>query len=286
MRRVIFCIMLSLGLSYFVITEAQAHEPEELPAPSPQATAPSLLEKLDPIYPEAARQAGIGGVVGLELTVGADGAVGQARVVRPAGFGLDEAALAAARRFRFRPATQGGRAIASVVLFDQQFVIRPHLTAEVSAEPAPADDAAPAVTRATAQEHASYESTVVSRGPTTAASSSTVRNLDFDLRPKTSPNDILRVVPGLLAVQHQGGGKADQLFLRGFDADHGTDVGVFIDGIPVNMPSHAHGQGFADLHWLIPEAIERIDVVKGPYDVRYGDFATAGAINLITRERF
>ena len=97
---------------------------------------------------------------------------------------------------------------------------------------------------------------------------------------------MLRVVPGLLAVQHQGGGKADQLFLRGFDADHGTDVGIFIDGMPVNMPSHAHGQGFADLHWLIPEAIERIDVVKGPYDVRYGDFSTAGAVNLVTREQF
>jgi outer membrane receptor protein involved in Fe transport len=94
------------------------------------------------------------------------------------------------------------------------------------------------------------------------------------------------VVPGLLAVQHQGGGKADQLFLRGFDADHGTDVGVFIDGVPVNLPSHAHGQGFADLHFLIPEALERIDVVKGPYDVRWGDFSTAGAVNLVTRERF
>jgi outer membrane receptor protein involved in Fe transport len=93
-------------------------------------------------------------------------------------------------------------------------------------------------------------------------------------------------VPGLLAVQHQGGGKADQLFLRGFDADHGTDVAVFVDGVPINLPSHAHGQGFTDLHWLIPEAVERIDVVKGPYDVRYGDFATAGAVNLYTRGQF
>ncbi len=94
------------------------------------------------------------------------------------------------------------------------------------------------------------------------------------------------MVPGLLAVQHQGGGKADQLFLRGFDADHGTDVGVFVDGVPVNLPSHAHGQGYADLHWIIPEAIERIDVAKGPYDVRWGDFSTAGAVNLVTRDHF
>ena len=73
---------------------------------------------------------------------------------------------------------------------------------------------------------------------------------------------------------------------RGFDADHGTDVGVFLDGVPINLPSHAHGQGYTDLHFLIPEAIERVDVVKGPYDARYGDFSTAGAINFETRKSF
>jgi outer membrane receptor protein involved in Fe transport len=87
-------------------------------------------------------------------------------------------------------------------------------------------------------------------------------------------------------AQHQGGGKADQLFLRGFDADHGTDVAIFIDDVPVNMPSHGHGQGFADLHFLIPEVIDRIDVSKGPYFPEYGDFDTAGAINLHTRRSF
>ena len=269
----------------FVSAASGAHEPDE---PTPQAVAPTLIDKAEPVYPEAARKAGIGGVVGLELTIGRDGSVRAVRVLRAAGFGLDEAAAAAARRFRFSPATQAGEAIEATVLFDQQFVIRPHLTAEVSAEPTAASAAneAPALPLMPGAKATAYESTVAARGPTSAASSSTIRNLDFDLRPKTSPNDILRVVPGLLAVQHQGGGKADQLFLRGFDADHGTDVGVFIDGIPVNMPSHTHGQGFADLHWLIPEAIERVDVVKGPYDVRYGDFSTAGAVNLVTRERF
>jgi outer membrane receptor protein involved in Fe transport len=179
------------------------------------------------------------------------------------------------------------------VLFDQNFVVRPKLSAEAAAEPPPTVDeeaaqpAQPPPTLPLPQvKGGNFETTVSDRGPTSAASASTVRNLDFDLRPKTSPNDVLRVVPGLLAVQHQGGGKADQLFLRGFDADHGTDVGVFVDGVPVNLPSHAHGQGFADLHWIIPEAIERIDVAKGPYDVRYGDFSTAGAVNLITRKEF
>ena len=221
------------------VTAARAHEPEEAPL-APSVTAPVLLERVEPIYPEAARRAGIGGSVGLEITVGENGAVSEARVVHAAGFGLDEAALEAARRMKFRPATRDGKPVASTVLFDQQFVIRPHLTAEVAAEPAPTEEA-PRPTPAPGTSVPAYESRVVARGPTTAASSSTICNLDFDLRPKTSPNDSLRVVPGLLAVQHQGGGKADQLFLRGFDADHGTDVGVFVDGVPVNMGSHAHG---------------------------------------------
>lgn len=262
------------------------------PLPQPGLTAPVLLERSEPVYPEATRKAGVGGTVGLELTVGVDGSVTEVKVLRPAGFGLDEAATAAAKQFKFRPATRSGQPIESTVLFDQLFTLKPRLTAETTGEAAPSapapepppPPAAPA--SASSAKKSVFETTVAGRGPTTAASSSTIRNLDFDLRPHTSPNDVLRVVPGLLAVQHQGGGKADQLFLRGFDADHGTDVGIFIDGIPINLPSHTHGQGFADLHWLIPEALDRIDVIKGPYDVRFGDFSTAGAVNLITRERF
>ncbi len=289
-RRASFALAVSVA-ALAAAPHAFAHEEDEKP-PAAGLTAPVLIDREEPVYPEAARQAGIGGVVGLELTIGPDGRVTDAKVLRAAGFGFDEAALAAARKFRFRPATQSGQPIASTVLFDQKFITRPHLSAEATAEPGPADETAaapppaPLPERADTAHPSAYQSTVVARGPTSAASSSTIRNLDFDLRPKTSPNDILRVVPGLLAVQHQGGGKADQLFLRGFDADHGTDVGIFVDGVPVNMPSHAHGQGYADLHWIIPEAIERIDVVKGPYDVRFGDFSTAGAVNLVTRDHF
>jgi outer membrane cobalamin receptor len=84
--------------------------------------------------------------------------------------------------------------------------------------------------------------------PVSTATEKTVRQKDLELRPTTTPSDILRLIPGLFIAQHQGGGKADQIFLRGFDADYGTDVAVFIDGIPVNFPSHGHGQGYADLH--------------------------------------
>lgn len=85
-----------------------------------------------------------------------------------------------------------------------------------------------------------------------------------------------------MVSQHAGGGKSDQYFIRGFDADHGTDIAVFADGVPVNMPSHAHGQGYADTHFLIPETIDTVDVHKGPYSARFGDFYTAGALELKT----
>jgi outer membrane receptor protein involved in Fe transport len=127
---------------------------------------------------------------------------------------------------------------------------------------------------------------VVGEQPVSTATETSVRQKDFELRPTTTPVDILTSsVPGLYTVQHQGGGKADEYFLRGFDADHGTDFAIFVDGIPVNLPNNAHGQGYADLHWLIPEIVDHIDVTKGPYFVQYGDFATAGAVNIITKRR-
>ena len=87
-------------------------------------------------------------------------------------------------------------------------------------------------------------------------------------------------------VQHSGGGKANQYFLRGFDADHGTDLALSIDGVPINMVSHAHGQGFADTNFIIPEVVERVEITKGPYFPNQGDFATAGAVNLVSRDDF
>lgn len=128
------------------------------------------------------------------------------------------------------------------------------------------------------------EVTVTEQRPTTAASSETIRARDYELRPHTTTQEILNNIPGLVVSQHQGGGKATQYFLRGFDADHGTDVAVFVDGLPVNLVSHAHGQGYADLNFLIPEIVQRIELSKGPYFVEYGDLANAGAVNIITKD--
>ncbi len=118
--------------------------------------------------------------------------------------------------------------------------------------------------------------------PVSAASSSYISQVDFINRPKNSAQDMLRLVPGLFIAQHAGGGKSEQIFIRGFDCDHGTDVATFVDGIPVNMPSHGHGQGYADLHFLIPEVVEGMSVFKGASSPLYGDFATAAAVNFKT----
>lgn len=120
--------------------------------------------------------------------------------------------------------------------------------------------------------------------PVSASSEQLIPGKDFELRPHGRPADVLRLIPGLIINQHQGGGKAEQYLLRGFDADHGTDVALFVDGVPVNLRSHAHGQGYADLHFLIPETIRAVDALKGPYFVEYGDFDTAGAVKFLTRD--
>ena len=107
--------------------------------------------------------------------------------------------------------------------------------------------------------------------------------IDIKTNPVNSSQDILTQIPGLFIGQHAGGGKAEQIFLRGFDIDHGTDIGITVDGLPVNMVSHAHGQGYADLHFVIPETVDNIDFGKGPYYADKGNFTTAGYVNFKTK---
>ncbi|UUF12838.1 MULTISPECIES: TonB-dependent receptor [Flavobacterium] len=111
----------------------------------------------------------------------------------------------------------------------------------------------------------------------------TISKIDLEIQPVSNSQDLLRKVPGLFIGQHEGGGKAEQIFLRGFDCDHGTDINVSVDGMPVNMVSHAHGQGYADLHFVIPETVDNIDFDKGSYFADKGDFTTAGYVGFNTK---
>ncbi len=110
-------------------------------------------------------------------------------------------------------------------------------------------------------------------------------NVDIKASPVKSSQEILRKIPGLIIGQHAGGGKAEQIFLRGFDIDHGTDIAIDVDGMPVNMVSHAHGQGYADMHFIIPETIENLDFGKGSYYADKGNFNTAGYVDIATKKK-
>jgi hypothetical protein len=109
-----------------------------------------------------------------------------------------------------------------------------------------------------------------------------ISETDIKMRGVSNSQEVLRIVPGLFIGQHQGGGKAEQIFLRGFDSDHGTDISLNVDGMPINMVSHAHGQGYADSHFIIPETIESTTFKKGPYDAEKGDLATTGFVDYHT----
>ena len=121
-------------------------------------------------------------------------------------------------------------------------------------------------------------------GTSDAASQGTVRGERLADLPLLRPGEVLETVPGLVVTQHSGDGKANQYFLRGYNLDHGTDFATFIDGVPANMPSNAHGQGYTDLNFLVPELVEKIDYRKGPYFAEDGDFASAGSAHIKYRD--
>ncbi len=130
-----------------------------------------------------------------------------------------------------------------------------------------------------------YHTEVSAFRPLTATSDRTVRSKDFMLLPRRTPADMLLMVPALHISQHSGSGKGHQIFLRGFDAEHGQDVALYLEGVPLNQSSHVHGIGYTDLHFLIPEVVQEMNVLKGPYDPRYGDYAVAGAIGFVLKDR-
>ncbi|MET0535211.1 MAG: TonB-dependent receptor [Steroidobacter sp.] len=119
-------------------------------------------------------------------------------------------------------------------------------------------------------------------GRVAAASEGAVGGADLSVRPLLRVAELLEVVPGMIAVQHSGSGKANQYFLRGFNLDHGTDFSNYLDDVPLNLRTHGHGQGYLDVNGLIPEAVERIDYRKGPYRADTGDFSMAGASYMTT----
>jgi hypothetical protein len=117
-------------------------------------------------------------------------------------------------------------------------------------------------------------------GIATSATQGTVGADEIQDRPILRSGEVLETVPGLIITQHAGGGKANQYFLRGFNLDHGTDFAIFIDGMPLNLPSHAHGEGYSDMNTVIPEFVQRVNFEKGPYYADVGNYGSAGSAHL------
>ena len=154
--------------------------------------------------------------------------------------------------------------------------------AAASAQTAVLADASATTTANTARVEITghYDNAV---GSSDAASQGTIRAELLKSRPALRPGEVLEFVPGMIVTQHSGDGKANQYFLRGFNLDHGTDFATSVNGMPVNLPSHGHGQGYTDLNFLLPELVQRIEYRKGPYFAKSSDFSSAGAADIVYR---
>ena len=117
-------------------------------------------------------------------------------------------------------------------------------------------------------------------GTANSAAEGFVGHTELEQRPILRPGELLETVPGVVISQHSGEGKANQYYLRGFNLDHGTDIGITVGGVPANMRTHAHGQGYSDINWIIPELVNYVNYRKGTYYADQGDFSTAGAANM------
>jgi TonB family protein len=243
-------------------------------------------------------------VVPVLLTVSAEGTVSEVEVEASVGPDFDEAAVEVARRWTFVPAIFEGKAVAAKIRAVVRFVGKPSPAASPTAEPAgtttplPAPHLAahsgagypPAIEASTQTSPASRlprraEASAIevevtgerSRPPRSA--SETTRTQDvIRAAPHRTGGDLLQVVPGVFITQHSGQGKAYQVFYRGFDAVHGQDLEFWVGGAPVNEVSNIHGQGYADLHFVMPEVVSKIQVLPGNYSPEQGDFAVAGTI--------
>ena len=160
-------------------------------------------------------------------------------------------------------------------------LLAPALACFAQATPAPPPPATAASAPAAQLERVDITGNYLNAvGTSDAASAGTVTSKLIESRPTLRPAEVLEFVPGVIVSQHSGDGKANQYYLRGFNLDHGTDFATFVDGMPVNMPTHAHGQGYSDLNWLIPELVDRLRYRKGPYAAEDGDFSSAGSARI------
>lgn len=269
---------------------AGSSEPAQAAPPEKNAPAavspPRLLSSVQAAYPPAALAARREAQVDLHVTVTADGIVAHVEVVNSAGEDFDGAAIAAARQWRFEPARRGDQAIASRIHVPFRFALPTTRPGRVpAASPA---EAPPQMDPDLAAAHAGETTIVVTvrgerelRTEERSSSDFTIGRELLAAAPRQDGADVLRSTPGLYVGRGEGLAVAPNYMLRGFDAEHGQDIELRVGGLPINMPSHIHGQGYSDLGFLIADTVGELRIKEGVHDPRQGDFAVAGSIDLM-----
>lgn len=254
--------------------------------PAITAVPPRIVEKVAPLFPGQGQLDHEVQVV-LAVPIDADGEVGDLTVVTSGGDALDSAAIAAVKQWVFSPATQDGVPVPSRIRVPIAFVPQP---------PPPAPEAKPAPRTSTAVPTPHAEPSAPSPAmaddkllDATVAGKQRPRNrgtADFDIEvgalaqiPRANAADMLKLAPGILLTNEGGEAHAEQIFLRGFDAREGQDIEISVGGVPVNESGNLHGNGYADLHFVIPEVVEALRVVEGPYAPSQGNYAVAGSVD-------
>ena len=270
------------------------------PGAAPVLVPPRVLESPAPEYPASHLGHGEHPTVVLKVTIMADGSIADIGVEHTAGPDFDERAITAVRAWRFEAARRGDAPIASRIGIAVHFELPELATFEVAAVTSAAEVVphrheegdphalAPALevdAQQPDQRALDEQDGIGATAQVRALERSEERGInDFRLdralleaAPHTDAADLLKGAPGLVVTRIEGDAVGHRLMLRGFDADHGQDIALSVDGVPVNQPSHIHGQGYADLGFLIPETVRSLRVIEGVYDPAQGDFAVAGS---------
>jgi len=280
---------LLVGLCAWVAVEPIA-QAQDGGAPTPsQVEPPQVVQRQQPSYPT--ELVGVGGNVAVNVDVDLEGNVTGVTLAHGVAPPLDRAALDAASHWRFRPALRDGVAVASRVqlLFHFEPPVPPPQPAPAAstkseppagpaAIPAPAPTPEPPATAPPAAP-AALDVTVLGRRPPPSRGVS-----DFQVRvdqlaevPRANASELLKLAPGILLTNEGGEGHAEQVFMRGFDAREGQDIEFSVGGVPINESGNLHGNGYADAHFIIPELVESLRVLEGPFDPRQGNCAVAGS---------
>lgn len=277
-------LYLTCALSHAAPAHAQPIAPDAgAPSPEPAdvhdaVTPPEPLVRVDAVYPQRALAERRAGTVTLRVTIESDGSVGDAAVAESAGDDLDQAALEAVRQWRFRPALRAGQAVRARVSIPFQFALPAEPVAAAALPPAVAP--LPAAPAAISTQEIQVHGERALRTEQRSASDFVIDRELLAAAPRQEGAEVLRAAPGVYIARGEGLAVAHRYMLRGFDADHGQDLELKVGGLPINLPSHLHGQGYANLGFVIADTVRSLTAREGVYDPRQGDFAVAGSIEL------